>query len=408
VIQALLKKFTEIEYRLLFAVSVLVAVGLVAMYSIAFFQETGLVQNAFFKQTIFLLPAFLALLIVLFIPYRLIHKYAYLLYLLALVGIVLPYFTSTTAGTHRWLDLGPISFQPAEYAKWIIVLTLARYLSDRTLEMRYLPSLVIPILIAFIPAVIVLKQPDLGTALIMMAPVLPMMYWVGARPYHLFLIVAPLVSVLTAFHVVSFTIWGAVMVVIIFLARPKLATGVVTYFLNIFLGLLSPVIWNHLHEYQQKRILTLFNPDLDPLGAAYQIIQSKTAIGSGGLWGKGWGQGTQTHLKFLPVQETDFILSVIGEELGFVTIALLIIVFTWLVLKIVKLAYLTKDRFSGLVLIGIATIFLSHFFINSAMTVGLLPVKGLPLPFVSYGGSFLVSCFIMIGLVLNLSLESPD
>ena len=152
----------------------------------------------------------------------------------------------------------------------------------------------------------------------------------------------------------------------------------------------------------------MFNPELDPLGAAYQIIQSQTAIGSGGNFGKGIGEGTQTHLKFLPVQESDFILSVIGEEMGFVCIALIILIFTWLILTIVKLSYSSKDRFSGLVLIGIASLFLSHVFVNSAMTIGIIPVKGLPLPFISAGGSFLISCFMMVGIVMNVGVDSHD
>jgi rod shape determining protein RodA len=152
----------------------------------------------------------------------------------------------------------------------------------------------------------------------------------------------------------------------------------------------------------------LFNPESDPLGSGYQIIQSKTALGSGGLLGKGWGQGTQTHLKFLPVQESDFIVSVIGEELGFIALFSVLALFFFLIVKIIRLALNASDRFSGLVLIGISTIFLTHVFVNCAMTAGMIPVKGLPLPFVSYGGSFLISSFMMIGLVLNFGREELD
>ncbi|MGY8751829.1 MAG: FtsW/RodA/SpoVE family cell cycle protein, partial [Fidelibacterota bacterium] len=150
-----------------------------------------------------------------------------------------------------------------------------------------------------------------------------------------------------------------------------------------------------------NRVLTFINPETDPLGAGYHIIQSKTALGSGGLLGKGWGQGTQTHLKFLPVQESDFIVSAIGEELGFIALFFMLSLFFWFVFKILRLAITTKDRFSGLALIGIASIFMSHIFVNSAMASGLMPVKGLPLPFISYGGSFLLSSFMMLGLILN-------
>ena len=177
---------------------------------------------------------------------------------------------------------------------------------------------------------------------------------------------------------------------------------------NIFLGLIFPLVWNSLRPYQQNRVLTFINPEIDPLGAGYHIIQSKTALGSGGLIGKGWGEGTQTHLKFLPVQESDFIVSAIGEELGFVALFFMISLFLWCMYKILRLALNTNDRFSGLILIGIASIFMAHIFVNSAMATGLMPVKGLPLPFISYGGSFLVSSFMMVGLILNFGRDSQS
>ncbi len=163
-----------------------------------------------------------------------------------------------------------------------------------------------------------------------------------------------------------------------------------------------------LNPYQQNRVLTFIYPEKDPLGAAYQIIQSKTAIGSGGFFGKGWGQGTQTHLKFLPVQESDFILSVIGEELGFVFIAIILITFGYLLNTILRYSFLSKDKFSSLILIGLGSILLAHIFVNTAMTVGLIPVKGLPLPFISAGGTFLITSYLMIGLIMRFSIHYSD
>jgi len=253
-----------------------------------------------------------------------------------------------------------------------------------------------------------MKQPDLGTSIVMLTPVLPMLYWSGARPFYLFLLVAPIFSMLTAFQTLSFSIWACILGIVIILARPTLLVSIILFFGNIFLGLISPLAWNSLTKYQQGRIISFLNPEKDPLGAAYQIIQSKTAIGSGGMFGKGWGQGTQTHLKFLPVQESDFILSVIGEEMGFIMIAVVLILVCFFILQILKRAFLSKDRFSSLALIGIGSILLAHVFVNTAMTVGLIPVKGLPFPFISAGGSFLISCFLMVGLVLNLSVNYSD
>ncbi|HIF28854.1 MAG TPA: rod shape-determining protein RodA, partial [Candidatus Marinimicrobia bacterium] len=243
-----------------------------------------------------------------------------------LILIFVPYFFDTIAGTHRWINIGlPVGVQPSEFAKWIMVVALARYLSDHNLRIKRFTTILFPIFIALVPAIIILQQPDLGTAIILLTPILPMLYWVGARPFHLFILVAPVLSIATAFHTISFTVWAILMGSVLYLTQPRLFFGVMFYFGNIFLGLLSPFIWNSLRPYQQKRILTLFNPELDPLGAAYQTIQSKVAIGSGGFFGKGLGAGTQTHLKFLPVQESDFIVSVIGEEFGFITISIMLI-----------------------------------------------------------------------------------
>ena len=389
--------------------TILTILGLISLFSISMnqFDEIGI--TTFTKQLFFLIPAFVGFITILFIPKYMIHKYIYFAYSLMLMLILTPFLFETIAGTHRWINFGlPVSIQPSEFAKLIVVVALARYLSDHNLQMKRFMTILFPILIALIPAVIVLQQPDLGTAIILLTPILPMLYWVGARPFHLFILVAPLLSIATAFHTTSFTLWAIVMGSIIYLTQPRLFFGVMLYFGNIFLGLLSPFLWNSLRPYQQKRILTLFNPELDPLGAAYQTIQSKVAIGSGGFFGKGLGSGTQTHLKFLPVQESDFIVSVIGEELGFITIAIMLIVFSIFILKIVKLAFLAKERFPGLVLIGIATIFMAHVFVNTAMSTGMIPVKGLPLPFISAGGSFLLSCFIMIGLIMKMGDESIE
>ena len=200
---------------------------------------------------------------------------------------------------------------------------------------------------------------------------------------------------------VVFTVWTIIVGIIIYRSMSKLWNGVTIFFFNIFLGLMFPLLWNFLRPFQRNRILTFFNPELDPLGAGYHIIQSKTALGSGGFLGKGLGEGTQSQLKFLPVQESDFIVSVIGEELGMLFLLIMLFLFCWLIIKMINLSYSALDRFSGLIIIGIASIFLAHVFINCSMAAGLMPVKGLPLPFISYGGSFLISSFMMIGLILN-------
>ena len=400
------KTIKSSPYSVLLIVFSILCLGLISLFSIAD-SRSAQDSNAFIRQLIFLGPAVLLMFLFLIIPKKLIHEYVYVFYGAVILFVILPYFSPEVADTHRWLDIGlPFSLQPSEIAKLVIVLTLARFLSDRNIQLDSFGSIFIPFLIAFLPATIVLNQPDLGTAIVMMSPVIPMLYWVGARPFHLFLIIAPILSIVTAFDVTVFTAWSIIMALVIFFSKPRLWYGIGIFFFNIFLGLIFPLFWNgFLRPYHRNRILTSINPELDPLGSGYQVIQSKTALGSGGFFGKGWGEGTQTQLKFLPVQESDFIVSVIGEELGFLAILVMLFLFLYLILKILNLAFHSTDRFSGLVLIGISIIFLSHIFVNCSMASGMIPVKGLPLPFVSYGGSFLISSFIMIGIAINFSRE---
>ena len=404
------KKLNIIEtpWKIIFSASLLSSIGLVALSSISY-QSPSIVQNPFFKQLVFLIFAFAGFLIAFLTPKYLIHKYAYVIYSLGIVLVILPFFGATHAGTYRWLNIGlPFNFQPSEFAKIFTVIALARYLSDNTINIQYFKSILIPILIALFPSLVVLNQPDLGTALVMISVIFPMLYWSGARPFYLFLLVAPILSILTAFNVITFSIWALIIAAVIFYSNTKIISGAGYFFGNVFFGLLSRPIWDMLNPYQQNRVLTFIYPEKDPLGAAYQIIQSKTAIGSGGLFGKGWGEGTQTHLKFLPVQESDFILSVIGEEFGFIAIVVILIIFGYLISSIIRNSFLSKDKFSSLSLIGLGSILLAHVFVNTAMTVGLIPVKGLPLPFISAGGTFLVTSYLMIGLIMRFSINYSD
>ncbi|MCK4295781.1 MAG: rod shape-determining protein RodA, partial [Candidatus Marinimicrobia bacterium] len=233
------------------------------------------------------------------------------------------------------------------------------------------------------------------------------LFWAGARLFHIFVILSPIISILTAFNFYTFFIWVVLLILVLYLSKEKLWVSIVLLIFNLSLGFATPVLWNKLRSYQQNRILTLFNVNADSLGAGYQIIQSKIAIGSGGLFGKGLGQGTQTHLKFLPEQHSDFIFSVIGEECGFAGVMFVLILFFVMIMVLLTSTYRLRDRFSSLVIIGIGSTLFLHVVINIAMTIGLMPVTGLPLPFLSYGGSFIITCFIFVGLVLNINAEKP-
>ena len=398
----------DAPWKILYSSIFLSCIGLVALNSISH-QNTSVIQSPFYKQLFFLFLGSFSFIFSFFTPKYIIHKYAYVIYGIGVIIVILPFFGNAHAGTYRWLNIGlPFNFQPSEFAKIFSVIALSRYLSDNNIKIQNFKSILVPILIALFPAIIVLKQPDLGTSLVMFSIIFPMLYWAGARPFYLFLLIAPILSILSAFNVFIFTIWAILVAIVIFYARTKIIAGVSYFFCNIFFGLLARPIWDMLNPYQQNRVLTFIYPEKDPLGAAYQIIQSKTAIGSGGLIGKGWGYGTQTHLKFLPVQESDFILSVIGEELGFVMISIILLTFGYLLNSVIRNSFLSKDKFSSLMLFGLASILLAHIFVNTAMTVGLIPVKGLPLPFISAGGTFLITSYLMVGLIMRFSIHYSD
>ena len=391
----------DLRNRVIVLTGVLLIIGLVALYSIS--DNPLSIGSSFFRQCIFILLSSFAYIAIRTIPLKTVHDYSTTIFVGIAILCFVPFFLPQVEYTYRWIDLGFMTIQPSEYLKFALVIVIAKYLSNHQLEVKSKSIVIIPGILTLFCAGIVLNQPDLGTAVIVCAPLIPMLLWAGVNGFIIFLIITPIITILAASNTVFFSVWAVIMFLCFIMFRPNLISGSVLYFANIFTGLLAPFFWNNLAEYQKQRILTFLNPDLDPMGSAYHIIQSVTAIGSGGFFGKGFGHGSQTQLKFLPVQESDFILSVIAEEFGFVGIFLVMIIFFLFIKTLLDIAFKLSDYFSSLVIVGIASILLSHIFINSAMTIGLLPVKGLPLPFISAGGSFLLSCFIMLSLVINLS-----
>ena len=387
--------------RLFFIISGLIICSLVTLYSIS--DDPLSFNSSFYRQCIFLIFSSIVFFVIKNIPIKIIHDNSTLIFISTLILCIIPFFLPRVEYTYRWIDLGFFYIQPSEYLKCATVIVVAKYLSNHQLEVKDNFVIIIPSLLTLLSASIVLNQPDLGTAVIIFAPLLPMLLWAGVRNFTIFLMIAPIITILAASNIISFTIWAFIMLCFFLTFQASIVTKSILYFAIIFTGLLTPFLWNNLADYQKQRILTFLNPDLDPMGSAYHIIQSITAIGSGGLFGKGWGAGSQTQLKFLPVQESDFILSVIAEEFGFFGISFVMLLCFLLIKTLLDIAFRSSDYFSSLVVVGLASILLSHIFINSAMTIGLMPVKGLPIPFISAGGSFLLSCFIMIGLVVNFS-----
>jgi len=388
------------QAKLIFPVVVLLVLGLLILKSTS--NQVPFFSSTLYRQMVWIGLGGVAFVLIQYFRVQVFYEYAYILYAVMIISLFLTYFMPSISGSHRWLILGPVRFQPSELGKMILIFTLAKFLSDRRDHSSPVKTVLLAFALSTLPAVMVFKQPDLGTAIIYLAITVPMLFWAGIHPYYLFLLISPFISILAAFNLFAFYLWIALVVLILIYNQPKLWIGVVTVMINIASGTLSTFIWNHLYPHQKQRILTFLDPMLDPRGAGYQIIQSITAIGSGGFFGKGLGQGTQTHLRFLPVRDTDFIISVLSEELGFMGVLIILLAFFGLAYWIVTYAKFVHNQFSSLTLVGIISMLFVHMTINMGMTVGWLPVTGLPAPFISYGGSFLVTSIVAIALANNI------
>ena len=389
----------ELDLWLLVAVFATVAFGITAIYSATFNWEQAAAGTIYKKQIAWALVGLLGLVLTLSVPLKFYYAFAHILYGVAILLLVL----ILEFGDRRWFNLGPIHIQPSELAKIATVLALARYLSKRNLDLDRVRTFLPAVLLVCLPALLVYRQPDLGTALVFGAILLPMLFWAGLRPVVLFFIAAPFLSLICAFNPLALGVMLVLLVGVILWARPRLSAILVIAVVNLTVAVGAPYLFYHkLHDYQQRRILTFLNPDIDKLGAGYQVIQSRVAIGSGGLSGKGLLQGTQTKLAFLPEQHTDFIFSVVGEEFGFVGATAVLALLLFIIWRAVHIAVVVKSRFSSFVAIGLGSILVFHVFVNIGMTIGVMPVTGLPLPFLSYGGSPLVTNMVLVGFLLNI------
>ncbi len=366
-------------------------------------SDASFFASTYLKQLVWLSLGLIVFMVVQWFRVQFLHEYAYHFYLLLLLMIILTYFMPTIGGSQRWILLGPLSIQPSEIGKLFLVFALARFISDYQGKIDDSKILFIGLMMVLMPSLLVFKQPDFGTAIVYAFVSLPMLYWGGVKPYFLFSILAPFISIVSAFNLTVFYVWMIILVIIIYFNQPKVLQGAINFILNISFGVVAPFIWNNiLYSHQRERIQTFLSPMQDPQGSGYQVIQSITAIGSGGMWGKGLGQGTQTQLRFLPVRDTDFIISVIGEEIGLFGITMIMLAFYMILYWITTYAGTISNRFSSLILIGFVSILFIHLAVNMGMTVGLLPVTGLPAPFLSYGGSFMLTCFLILALTNNL------
>lgn len=340
------------------------AIGLVALYSAVTAGDQTTQEVLFTKQLIWF-GAGLAVMVLSFVfNYRLLERFAPAIYVVCILLLVAVLLVGTSGGgAQRWLRLGPLYIQPSEFAKLSIIIILARYYARYANTDGYtLPELIKPAMLIGLPFLLIVRQPDLGTGLLL-------------------LLIAGSMTVFVKIERRSF------------------------YSLVICGALVGPMVWFFLKPYQKQRIWTFINPDQDPLGAGYHIIQSKIAIGSGMLTGKGYLKGTQNGLSFLPEQHTDFIFSVLAEEWGFIGAVLVLFSFFLLIIWGLRVAYRCRDPFGTILSVGVTAKLFWQVVINIGMVMGLMPVVGVPLPFVSYGGSSIVTAMLCVGILMNVSMR---
>jgi len=352
------------DWVLLFLLLAIAGISILNLYSATYAVRHLGGSQVFYKQIYWFMLGFACLLAMTTFNYSHLERLAYPAYFSALALLVLVLLIGkTSSGAQRWLSLGPISFQPSEMAKFATVLVLARLIAKRGTQGSYrLRDLWQPFLLLALPAGLILKEPDLGTALLLVAVGGSMILLVGIHWKSLLILVFSALAV-------------------------------------------APFIWLKLKPYQQQRILTFLNPEMDPLGASYHVNQSKIAIGSGLLWGKGYLNGTQTRLHFLPEQHTDFAFSVLAEEWGLLGAGAMLFLYLVAILWGLNIAINSKDRFGAVLAIGIVAIIFWQVVVNVGMVTGILPVVGIPLVLFSYGGSSLLTTLIIMGVLMNISMR---
>jgi rod shape determining protein RodA len=358
----------HIDVLLLVLVAAIVSMGVTTVYSATYAQSQNQMSPLVWRQMLWAAGGVVLMLALLLFDYRKLERYAYVIYVAVLGLLVLvPLAGFLSGGSRRWIHLGFFALQPSELAKLALILVLARFFHrDSARESYGLKDVIVPVGLCAIPAVLTFAQPDLGSAAVMGFVLVSVVLVAGLR-----------VRVMAALALAA-------------------ALGV---------SVAGQKLWAHLKPYQQKRVLTFLNPESDPLGAGYHLIQSKIAVGSGMLWGKGFLHGTQNRLQFLPEQHTDFIFSVFAEEWGFVGCALLTLLYAAVILRGLQIVSRAKDRFGALVAFGVVSMIFWQAFVNVAMTTGLLPVVGITLPFFSYGGSSMVTLMLGVGLLLNVAMR---
>lgn len=323
--------------------------------------------------------------------------------------VILIFFGSgagTAASTKSWLSIGGVRLgQPSEFAKIAVVLMLANVLSGQRKTPTSLIELWKPALIVLLPWLLIMAQPDLGTAIVFLGIFFAMLFWSGVPWPLLIMAASPAVSLILAFGPGVWGAWFLMLLALVAWYRPAVIEGVLLVGANVAMGVVAPVLWERLNPYQQRRLLVFLDPSSDPRASGYHVIQSQVAVGSGGFFGKGYTEGSQKRLAFLPEQHTDFIFPVVGEELGFVGVTVALGLFLVFFLRIVRISARAASPFASLVAFGLAAAWFTHVIVNVGMTIGLMPITGIPLPFFSYGGSFMLATWMGVGVLALISSE---
>lgn len=366
-------------------------------------------EGIWVRQAVVLSGSILILVVLSRIPSRWFEWMAIPLYLLSLgvlaVTLVIGTGSGTAEGMRSFLTVAGFQFQPGEAAKITTALALAKLLARKADGPEHLRDLLWPAAIMSAPLALVVLQPDLGTALAFVGIFFAAIFWAGT-PWPMILFAAsPGLSLILSFNTWIWSAYFLSLVVGLYIYRHRLylVESLTVIFANLAAGAIALPLWNSLAQYQRNRILVFLDPDIDPQGAGWQLIQSKVAIGSGGVLGKGFTLGTQKRLNFLPEQHTDFIFSVVGEELGFIGTSLALALFGYLFFRMIRMAQARDDPFSGIFIFAIMGVWLTHVVVNVGMTVGVVPITGIPLPFISYGGSFLLMSWVAAGLIAGMA-----
>jgi len=403
----------RIDRPLVAALAALTVYGLAVLYSAGQTDVLSSATGVWQRQLAWLVIGVIAATLVYRVSPRLLEWAAPAVYaagvLVLLVTLVVGTGGGTAASSKSWLAIGGQRIgQPSEFVKLAVILMLARYLAGRRDPPATLRELVLPVLIAAVPAGLVAMQPDLGSALVFAGVLFAMLFWAGVRIPNLVLLASPVASLVLAFSSYSWAAWIFLVSGLLLLWRPYVWEGLAVLGANVGMGIIALPLWQQLAAYQQNRFLSFLNPELDARATGWHIIQSKIAIGSGGWLGQGFTQGTQKRLAFLPAQHTDFVFSVVGEELGFLGIVAALALFFALLAILVRVARRAPEPFTSLVAFGIVGLLFTHLFENIGMTANVMPITGIPLPFFSYGGSFLLACYLAMGLVFRISREGRD